>query len=403
MAGKRKTKAQIWQADTEAEALTHFKDVLKALPDPRRRQGLRYPLETVVVTALMAMVCGADDAEAMQLWGETNEGWLETFLPMPHGSPTQDVFLSVFAALDPAAFGVVFRGWVELLKVRLGARGRHLAVDGKTARGSRDRAGDRPGVHTLSAWLVGAGVVVGQRQTDAKSNEIKAIPELLALLDLAGSTVSIDAMGCQTAIADAIRDGGGDYLLSVKDNQPTLHSDIIDSFADAADTTRRPVDQRPALAVERWTDTNADHGRIEEREVLVIRDLKFLRTVDRWRDLAFIAVAYSKRTLLPSGKETEGRRYFIGSSDDTVEEIAKQIRDHWSVENSLHWVLDMAFNEDRARHRAENCAANMALLRHTALNLLKTEPTERLGVDNKRKRAGWDKDYLLTVLTGDRT
>lgn len=220
----RMTKAQQLTQEMEEEALQFFRAMLGKLPEPRRAQGIRYPLPTVVVTALMAMVCGADDAEAMQQWSEANEEWLSEFLDMPHGSPTQDVYLAVFGALNPEAFQAVFRAWAEVLALRLRAsgEGKHLAVDGKTSRRSFDTASGAKAIHTVSAWLSEAGLVVGQVKTEAKSNEITAIPELLRLLDIRGATVTIDAMGCQTAIAETIIDGGGHYLLAVKENQPTL-------------------------------------------------------------------------------------------------------------------------------------------------------------------------------------
>lgn len=401
MARKRRTKAAQWQDLTESEALLHFRGALSQLPDPRRKQGLRYPLESVVVTALMAMVCGADDAEAMQRWGDMNESWLESFLEIPHGSPTQDVFLSVFGALDPKTFGDVFRSWVQLVQLRLDGGGGHVAIDGKTLRRSHDRGAERPALHMLSAWMVEAGCVVAQQATAQKSNEITAIPELLQLFDLSGCTVTIDAMGCQTAIAQEIRDHDAHYLLSVKDNQAMLRRDVVGSFEDACDERVRPQDQPPALAVEIWSDTDKAHGRLEERQVFLCRDLSWVETSARWPDLSFLAMAQSKRTILSTGEVTQGTRYFIGSDPEvSVEQLAAQIRDHWSIENSLHWVLDMGFREDEARHRAGNCAENLAVLRHFALNLLKNESHEKLGVANKRKLAGWNRGYLLQVLTG---
>ena len=235
----RITRAQKIEQDNEQTALSFFEATLAALPEPRRRQGTRYPLRTVVVTALMAMVCGCDDAEAMGLWGRVNAEWLKQFLELPHGPPTQDVFLAVFGALDPEAFSAVFRSWAELLVLRLGERGKHIAVDGKSSRRSFDTAKDQPAIHTVSAWLSDAGLVLGQRKTREKSNEITAIPELLQTLNLRGTTVTIDAMGCQTKIAKTIIDGGGDYLLAVKDNQPTLHQDIVRTFTEAADERQR--------------------------------------------------------------------------------------------------------------------------------------------------------------------
>lgn len=223
----RLTEAQRIQQDNEAAALEFFKRMLGQLPDPRRPQGQRYPLHTVVVTALMAMVCGADDAQAMEYWSSSNEAWLSGFLDMPHGAPSQDVYLAVFGALDPEAFSAAFRAWASLLALRLEPTGKHIAVDGKTSRRSFDKGKGKPAIHMVNAWMTESGLVLGQRKTRDKSNEITAIPELLRVLDLSGATVTLGsrAMGCQTEIARTIIDGGGHYLLSVKDNQPTLHED----------------------------------------------------------------------------------------------------------------------------------------------------------------------------------
>lgn len=401
MSLERKPQAVACAEQIEAAVLAYFRGALTRLPDPRRAQGKRYPLELVVMTALLAMVCGADDAQAMEDWGDANASWLSEFLEMPHGTPTQDVFLAVLGALDPAAFGDLFRTWVELLRQRRGLDGSHLAIDGKTSRRSHDRTNGRLPIHTLSAWMVEAGVVIGQVQTDQKSNEITAIPHLLALLDLRGMTVTLDAMGCQTAIAEAIRAGGGHYLLSVKDNQPTLRKEVVASFGDADDERPRRKDQPGPLEVERWDETTKDHGRIEERGVVVCRNLSWVQSSERWQDIAFIAKATSVRTDLMTGTVTTGCRYFIGSdSGASITQIAGLIRGHWAVENSAHWVLDMAFREDEARHRADNCARNFTTLRHFALDMLKTENTRKRGVANKRKRAGWDRNYLMQVVAG---
>jgi predicted transposase YbfD/YdcC len=396
----RMTQAQKIEHDNEAQALQFFRDALAALPDPRRPQGVRYPLPTVVVTALMAMVCGCDDAEAMQTWGEANAEWLEGLLEMPHGAPTQDVFLTVFAALDPQAFGAVFRAWAGLLALRLQATGRHIAVDGKTSRRSFDTAGGQSAVHTVSAWLSDSGLVLGQRQTEAKSNEITAIPELLALLDLRGATVTIDALGCQREIAETILAGGGHYLLAVKDNQPTLHQDLQATFAEAADARRRTVDEQPRPAVEVFEEVDKGHGRLETRTLSLCCDLAWLTTSERWHGLSFVAQVVRQRTVLSTGKTSTEAAYYIGSdATATAEGVARTIRRHWGIENGLHWVLDLAFREDEARHRARNTARNMTTLRHFALDIIKSDPHRKLGVANTRKRAGWDRAYLLELLT----
>ena len=396
----RMTKAQQLSSENEEEALRFFEQILLELSDPRRRQGQRYPLRTVVVTALMAMVCGSDDAEAMQAWGEANADWLEGMIDMPHGPPTQDVFLTVFGALDPEEFSSVFRAWAQVLALRLKAEGKHIAVDGKTSRRSFDTASGKGALHTVSAWLSEAGLVLGQRKTADKSNEITAIPELLRLLDIRGATVTIDAMGCQTEIAKTIVEGEGHYLLAVKDNQPTLHQDIQTTFAEAADERRRAVDEQPRPAIETYEETDKGHGRVETRTLSLCRDFAWLTTAERWKDLDFVAQVVRQRTVLATGQTSTETAYYIGSDPAaTAATAASAVRRHWNVENQLHWVLDLAFREDEARHRAKNTAQNMAMLRHFALNIIKNAPGRKLGIANTRKRAGWDRSYLVELLT----
>lgn len=397
----RVTKSQRTQQQNEQAALEFFQRVLGELPDPRRPQGLRYPLRSVIVIALMASVCGCDDAEAMEVWGEANESWLSGFLRLPHGAPTQDVFLAVFAGLDPKSFSAVLRSWAALLAARLTAMGKHIALDGKTSRRSFDLASGKAALHTVSAYLTQAGLVLGATKTDTKSNEITAIPELLRLLDLKGATVTIDAMGCQTEIAKVIVEGGGAYLLAVKDNQPTLRQDIEATFTEAADNRRRTIDEQPRPAVDTFEDVDKGHGRVETRTVTLCRDLSWLTAADRWTKLAFIAVVVRQRTVLATGKASTETAYYIGSDPKAqVDTVAHTIRRHWAIENELHWCLDVGFGEDEARHRAGNTAQNMTTLRHLALNIIKQDKTRKLGVANSRKRAGWDHGYLLGLLKG---
>ena len=393
-----------YQRIQEEEALAEFEKALKALSDPRRKQGQRYSLKSIIVIALMAMVCGCDDGESIELWGETNAEWLSGFLELPYGSPTQDVFLDVFAALDPAAFSAVFIAWMKMLLARLDILSKHIAVDGKTSRRSfhKNEAGEKaPALHTVSAWTSDAGLVLGQCKTDEKSNEITAIPELLKLIDIRGATITIDAMGCQTEIAKTIVKGGGDYLLAVKENQPTLYRDIQMSFRNALDKTLRLIDQPTSLKLENYTNIDKGHGRIEERGVYLCRDLSWLSTANNWPELSFIAMVESKRTEVSTQKTSTEYRYYIGSDlKATVQGVGEKIRRHWGIENEVHWVLDMAFREDEARHRAKNCAANFATLRHFALNLLKKDTTKKVGIAIKRKLAGWNREYLMHILTG---
>jgi predicted transposase YbfD/YdcC len=397
----RVTQAGRVEAENEAAALGYFDEALRELLDPRRPQGQRYPLRTIVVIALMAMVCGCDDAESMQVWGEVNAEWLATFLEMPHGAPTQDVYLHVLGALDPKAFQRVYQHWASLVSLRLRGTGKHVAIDGKTSRRSADRASGKSPIHTVSAYLCGAGLVLAQRQVDEKSNEIVAIPELLAVLDLRGSTVTIDAIGCQTAIAEQVVEGGGDYILSVKENQPSLHTEIIETFAEADDPRVRAIDeaQRPDVLV--YEETDKQHGRIETRRVRVTSTLDWVLSRDRWKGLEFLVEVRRERTILTSGKTSSETAYYIGSGTPrSPQHLAAIIRSHWAIENGLHWVLDLAFREDEARHRARNAAANLTTLRHFALSLVKQDPTRKLGVANSRKRAGFDRSYLVQLFQG---
>lgn len=397
---KRKTKAQQLDEDNEVHALHFFQETLDALPDPRRQQGVRYPLRTVIVTALMAMVCGCDDAEAMELWGKAHEGWLSDFLPVPHGAPTQDVYLSVFAALNPEAFQAVFRAWMSLLTLRLCPEKRHVALDGKTSRRSVDHETGKPAIHTVSAWMSDCGLVLGQIQQGAKSNEITAAPELLRVLDLRGAMVTFDAMGCQTEMAQTIIDGGGHYLLSVKGNQPTLKHDIENLFKQADDERVRSVEELPRPEMECDEQVDKGHGRLEIRTVSLVRQLEWLTTLDRWPHVTCVVRVKRQRTVLSTGITSQETAYFIGSDPElTATRAQDMIRRHWQIENGLHWVLDIAFRDDDARHRAKNTARNMATLRHFALNIIKQDPTRKVGIANSRKRASWDKNYLIQLLS----
>lgn len=386
-------------------AQVFFEQALRALPDPRRPQGLRYPLLTVVVTALMAMISGCDDAEAMEDWGCENEYWLKNLLEMPHGVPTQDVYLYVFGLLDPEEFGKVLSAWATMMATHLRGR-RHIAVDGKTSRRSFDTGKDRVAIHTVSAWCREAGIVLGQVKTQEKSNEITAIPELLKKLDLKNTTVTIDAMGCQTDIASLIIERGGHYLLAVKENQPRLYHDIETAFS-YADTCKNCLasengNQLTPPKTMTYLDLSKSHGRLEQRIVEVSHSINdwLPEQRGRWPELTFMARVTRERTILSSGKTSLEISYYIGSdSTATVDKIADSIRGHWSIENSLHWVLDIAFREDEARHRAGNTAANLTILRHFSLNLIKRDKTRRLGVANTRKKMGWNPNHLIKLMT----
>lgn len=385
--------------NNEGIALGAFETALAGLEDPRRRQGLRYPLRTVVVTALMSMICGCDDAEGMEAWSEVNADWLETFLDLPHGAPSQDVYLHVFGALEPKAFNEVFRRWADLISLRIQNVDRHIAIDGKTSRRSADPDGERPAIHTVSAWLCGAGLVLGQTKTREKSNEITAIPELLRVISIAGATVTIDAMGCQTAIAEEIIAGGGEYVLAVKSNQPLLHRQIQETFAELDDPRQRALDETPRPTVEIYEETSKDHGRIETRRVRVTTDLAWVMSHDRWKGLSYLVEVHRERTQVKSGRTSVETAWFIGSGEPgTAARVGRLVRGHWGIENELHWILDIAFGEDQARHRARNTAANFSTLRHFALSTIKMDPNRKLGVANARKIAGFKREYLVELV-----
>lgn len=363
---------------------THF----MRLPDPRVRRTRRHALVDILVITVCAVICGADDWVAIARFGRAKRSWFRQFLALPHGIPSHDTFGRVFAALDPHAFHAAFLAWVESLATLL--PGDVIAIDGKTLRRTFDTASQKAAIHMVSAWATTQGLCLGQVKTDAKSNEITAIPALLDVLALAGRIVSIDAMGCQPAIARRIRDRGGDYVLSLKGNQTRLHEDVQALFADAAAHGFRDLRHTTVETVD------GDHGRIEHRQAWATDDLVCLSSRRRWPGLRSVVRVEATRTI---GDQTAHEtRYFISSLPADAAHLARIVRGHWTIENGLHWVLDVALHQDHSRIRTGHAPENLATLHHIALNLLKHEHTEKLGVKNKRLAAGWDHDYLLRVI-----
>lgn len=377
--------------------LMNLQEYFKDLPDPRKARGKRHELLEIVVISLLAMLCGADNAEEIQLYGDCNKEWLQTFLRLPHGVPTQDTYLRVFAALEPGAFQERFRGWVQSL-VRPAAE-THLAIDGKTIRHSYDKDSGSKAIHMVSAWLLGAGLVLGQVKTSEKSNEITAIPELLKLIDIKNAVITIDAMGCQRAIAKQIDEQGGSYVLAVKKNQPALYEDIVGFFEDA-DRLSRPLDEGPPPIVDSYHHTDAGHGRIEQRTCRVSEDLSWVQNAEEWAGLTGIARIEAVRENLSTGKvSTEFRYYILSTPEPSAQRLNSTIRNHWGIENSLHWVLDVTFGEDASRVRMGNAAENLSTIRKVALNLLKVRPEKKkMSIRRKRKRCAWEHGYLLETL-----
>ncbi len=364
----------------------HFRQ----LPDPRVRRTRRHALEDILVITLCAVICGADDWAAIARFGRAKRTWFRGFLALPHGIPSHDTFGRVFAALDPEAFKTAFLAWVATVADLL--PGDVIAIDGKTLRRTFDTAADKGAIHMVSAWATAQGLCLGQVKTDTKSNEITAIPTLLQMLALTDRVVTIDAMGCQTAIARTIHAKGGDYVLSLKGNQTRLHDDIrtffldaeAHAFADTPHTTAETVD--------------GDHGRIEVRRAWATDDLAWLPARSRWPGLRSVLRVDRERTV--GDRTTHETRFFLSSLPPDAATLARVVRSHWAIENSLHWVLDVAMHQDQTRIRTGHAPENLAILQHIALNLLKLDRTETLGIKNKRLAAGWDHDYLLRVIMG---
>lgn len=361
------------------------------MTDPRKGTLRYHKFMDILVIGICAVTCGADDYKAIADYGRAKAEWFQGFLELPNGIPAHDTFWRVFEALNPEQFQHCFLQWMS--RVRKAISREVIAVDGKTLRRSYATEKDKAAIHMVSAWATTNRLVLGQQKVDEKSNEITAIPELLRALDLQGCIVTIDAMGCQTAIADLIIEGEGDYLLSLKGNQSNLHDDVVLLFDDlvTSDFTAYPYDY--AVTVDK------NHGRIEKRRCWTIAYPTLtgsLRGADKWRGLTTLVKVQSERYV--GDKHSVESRYFIASYQDSAEHILQHTREHWHIEISLHWVLDIAFREDESRIRKGNGPQNFAVLRHIALNLLKPDAASKSGIKNRRLRAGWDNDYLLSLL-----
>jgi predicted transposase YbfD/YdcC len=375
------------QPQDRTDIVSHF----AALEDPRQRQNREHKFIDILVITICAAICGADDWVSVEQFGEAKQKWFETFLELPSGIPSHDTFWRVFRSLDPECFQSCFMQWMASIQSL--TAGEIIAVDGKQLRRSHDAEAGKAAIHMVSAWATTNSLVLGQRKVDDKSNEITAIPQLLAALDIRGCIVTIDAMGCQTEIASTILEQEADYLLALKANNGNLYEDVVLLFDDLEATAFTAY----AHDVARTVDN--DHGRIEIREAWTITDAKViapLRTATKWPQLKAVVKVCAQRKL--DGETSVDTRYFIASFPGTAQQLLRGVRTHWAIENSLHWVLDISFREDECRLRKDHGAHNFAILRHIALNLLKQDKRIKVGIKNKRLRAGWDHDYLLSVL-----
>jgi predicted transposase YbfD/YdcC len=359
------------------------------LEDPRSDHTKRHKLIDIITIAICGVICGADSWVDLELFGKSKEGWLKGFLELPNGIPSHDTFGRVFARLDAQQFRDRFLEWVQAVSAV--TRGQVIAIDGKTVRRSHDKSLGKSAIHMVSAWASENRLVLGQTKVAEKSNEITAIPELLALLDVAGCIVTIDAMGCQKEIARLIIEESGDYVLALKGNQGQLYREVQELFEDEGLVT----------AEGNFHETvNGGHGRVEHRRCWSIADpecLSYLNPQGEWRGLRSVAKVTGERHI---GEEVSiESRYYISSLPGDAKQLLWAIRTHWGIENSLHWVLDIAFREDESRIRKGNGPENLATIRHAALNLLRQETTSKGGVKARRLLAGWDEGYLLKVLS----
>jgi predicted transposase YbfD/YdcC len=363
------------------------------LTDPRSDHTKHHPLLDLIGLTLCAVIAGADTWTDIARYGRAKVDWLNTFLELPHGIPSHDTLGRVFAALDPAAFRDCFLAWMQAV---VGAsRGKLVALDGKTLRHSFDTAKGKSALHLVSAWACDNHLLLGQQAVSDKSNEITAFPELLKLLDLQGALVTIDAMGCQKALAEKITARGGDYVLALKDNQPTLHEDVHQLFLEGLEY------DFAGMAHQAQRTQGRGHGRTEARHYHLVRVPEALAHKHaEFVGLKTVGMVFSERQV---GREetTAETRYYISSLDLDVKTFADAVRGHWSIENNLHWVLDMTFQEDASRVRKDHGAENLGLFRRIALSLLEqAEQGKRTSLAGKRKIAGWNDQFLQKVLLG---
>jgi predicted transposase YbfD/YdcC len=363
--------------------LTHF----QILEDPRLERSRLHNLLDIIAITVCAVICGADSWVEVQKYGIAKHDWFKGFLRLPNGIPSHDTFGRVFAAILPEQFQACFAAWMAEVAERLGLH--QIAIDGKTLRGSHDRGRGKAALHLIGAWAVENHLRLGLQAVDDKSNEITAIPKLLEILDLYGALVTIDAMGCQKEIAEQIVEQGGDYVLAVKENQPKLYEEITQLEQVAL--------EREYAGCSSYGEEERSHGRQELRACWVLTDLESLQERSKWPGFQSVIVVVRERS--EGEKNTCEKHYYISSQKLSAERILRAIRGHWGIENSLHWVLDVTFDEDRSRVRKDHGPENFALLRQMAVSLLKAEESKG-SIRGKRLIAGWNNDFMEKVLLG---
>ncbi len=367
----------------EFEIFEHFKDI----EDPRMDRKKLHSLTDILAIGISAVICGADNWNEIVTYGKAKEDWLRTFLELKNGIPSHDTFNRVFSLLSPEWLNEssmsFFRSKIEEMKG-------HIAIDGKTVRRSGDKANGKSAIHIVSAWLSNAGLSIGQVKVDDKSNEITAIPDLLDKLDVGHSVISIDAMGAQKKITEKIVEKNADYVISLKENHPILHSEVSAFFQSAYASGFADTKAQYRITNEK------NHGRLEKREYWLVSDTDWITQRSEWSKLNSVGMVRSEITV--KEKTSVEFRYYISSLKNAPVLFRDSVRKHWGIETSCHWILDIAFREDECRARNLHAAENFTLLRKIALNLLKNETTAKIGVKGRRLKAGWDQEYLLKVL-----
>jgi predicted transposase YbfD/YdcC len=367
--------------------IEHFSN----LPDPRTKEHKKeHKLIDILFITIAAVICGAEDWNDIEFYGQEKEEWLKTVLELPSGIPSHDTFNRVFSLIDPAELQKCFIGWVQsIAKI---SEGQIISIDGKRMCNSGEQ-GKKAIIHMVSAWGHANGLVLGQVKVNDKSNEITAIPALLDLLMVKGCWITIDAMGCQKEIAAGIKDKEAEYILAVKDNQEHLHDDIKDAFAHGK------IEQADE-------QLNLDHGRMEKRTCRIVTAMEWVCKVQDWQGLQTLIEIKSERTIKATGVKETQTRHYISSALSTAKKFNEAIRGHWGIENNLHWMLDVTFNEDNSMKRAGNAAENFSVITKIALNAVKQSELKRgatrISVKSKRKKAGWNNDYLTAILTSVR-
>lgn len=371
----------------ENTVLEKFIESFSDMPDPRVVGRTDHSLLDILVLTVCAVLCGADDWEAVEVFGETRLDWLRQYIPLKNGVPSHDTIGRVFGAMNSTAFQSCFTRWVSTVCGSL--VGQVVAIDGKTMRGSHDRRLGKNAIHLVSAFASEQGLTLGQVKTAEKSNEITAIPELIETLDLKGSIVTIDSMGCQTEIAKKLIEHEANYVLALKGNQGNLHEQVVEFFDTAEQLQYKAIEVKPYVTCEK------DHGRIESRRVVAL-STKHLEQVGAWVGLKSMIMVESVREI--GDKRTSERRFYISSLEPDSKQIGKAIRAHWGIENKLHWCLDVTFKEDACRTRIENAAENFNIIRKITMNLLRQETSTKRSTPKKRYMAALYPEYLATVL-----